>query len=279
MTLQAATVGNFLSPTFGMYPASTMSQYMDANTVFENTGNNYNFAPNFGAVAPMPFGAVTGNYYDMMANNSDNMTSLSFKQRSNYHALGSYNEIIHKNMTEMANALRSGEHGKASQIYDETYQAISRNYGTEMMTHEQRLNADQSIKATITKLYQQVNGYPLVNDIHENGDGYFVTGFMQGLTLGNHHKNSAEETESYMTGNGIENYSGKKCTKTLGKIVGGVVGVGGVSAIGAGAGAAVAAVAGIAAAPAIAVGAAIAGVGALIHWAFSDNSTDKVTEA
>jgi hypothetical protein len=186
---------------------------------------------------------------------------------------------MQKNLQEMAAAIREGEFGKASTIYNEIYTAISKNYGEELTTQSQRLEADQSIKATITKLYQQVNGYPLVNDIEESGEGFFENGFMQGFTLGNHHKNSAEETVSYMTGVGIENYSGKKFAKNFGKVVGGVVGVGGIGAAGALVGAGVAVVAGVAAAPLAIAGAAIAGVGALATWLFSDNKAEKVTEA
>ncbi|MCM1266131.1 MAG: hypothetical protein NC200_08025 [Candidatus Gastranaerophilales bacterium] len=280
------TTGNLLNPsatgmTFGMYPAGSMSQYLDSYSVFEaTTPNQFGSMPMMGgAISPIgvggsPVGAMMNNYayYDLMCLNNDNMTAFQFKQRSNQHALGSYNEIMQKNVQEMAMAIRQGEFGKASAIYNEVYTAISQNYGEEIMTHEQRLNADQSIKATITKLYEQINGYPLVNDIEESGEGFFETGFMQGLTLGNHHKNSAEETISYMTGMGIENYSGKKFNKNVGRVVGGTLSVGGAVAAGALAGSIIPGVGTV-------IGGAVGGVLALSTWLFSNNSPEKVTEA
>lgn len=280
------TTGNLLNPsatgmTFGMYPAGSMSQYLDSYSVFEaTTPNRFGTMPMMGgAISPIGFGsnpvaaAVNNNaYYDLMGINNDNMTAFQFKQRSNVHALGSYNEIMQKNLEEMAMAIRQGEFGKASAIYNEVYNAISKNYGEEIMTHEQRLNADQSVKATITKLYEQINGFPLVNDIEESGEGFFETGFMQGLTLGNHHKNSAEETISYMTGMGIENYSGKKFQKNVGKVVGGAFSVGGAVAAGAAVGSFIPGVGTV-------IGGAIGGALALGTWLFSDNSPEKVTEA
>ncbi len=263
------TTGNLLNPSisglnFGMYPAGSMSQYLDAYSVF-NTNSAMN-SPMFGGIGCMGgFGMNNANFYNNMAANSDNMTSLQFKFRSNQHALGSYNEIMQKNLTEMATALRNGEMGKASRIYDEVYQAIGKNYGEEITTQEQRVAYDQSIKATITNLYQQVNGYPLANDINENGEGYFENGFMQGLTLGNHHKNSSEETESYMTGTSIEGYRSKQFAKTVGKVLGGTISVGAAAGIGFACGGVVGA----------AIGAGVALLGGLI----SNNSTTKVTEA
>ncbi|MCD8377515.1 MAG: hypothetical protein LUB59_01865 [Candidatus Gastranaerophilales bacterium] len=275
------TTGNLLNPTsqglaYGMFPGGSMSQYLDAYSVFDTTGSAYT-GNVFGTGYGYGYGGVNmiannNAYYDYMGVNSDNMTSLAFKNRSNQHALGSYNEIIQKNMAEMASAIREGEFGKASSIYNEVYTAISKNYGEELMTQSQRLEADQSIKATITNLYAQVNGYSLVADIEESGEGYFANGFMQGLTLGNHHKNSAEETESYMTGAGIENYSGKKLQKNIGKLIGGAVSVGGSIAAGAAIGSFI---------PGIgtAIGAAVGGTIALGTWLFSDNSPSKVTKA
>ena len=191
--MSTIVTGNLLNPSaqglsFGMYPAGSMSQYMEDASVFT--------AP----YANVGFGALNPNYYNAMGVASDNMTALAFKTRSNQHVLGSYNEIMQKNLTEMATAIREGEMGKASQIYNEVYQAISQNYGEELTTQSQRVAFDQSVKATITNLYQQINGYPLSMDIKENGEGYFANGFMQGLTLGNHHKNSAEEIKGFFDG-------------------------------------------------------------------------------
>lgn len=279
MATQVIT-GNLLNPsaqglTNGMYPAGSLSQYLESNSVFDGSQTPVNMGLGMGmgiGYGANPSAMIANNnaYYDMMGVNSDNMTSLAFKQRSNSHALDSYNEIMQKNLVEMASAIREGEFGKASAIYNEIYSAIGRNYGEELQTHEQRLQADQSIKATITRLYQQINGYPLANDIEESGEGYFENGFMQGLTLGNHHKNSAEETESYMTGTGIENYSGKKFRKGIGKLIGGAVSLSGAAAIGAGIGT-------LFGGPII--GAVVGGTIALGTWLFSSNSPEKVTEA
>ena len=262
--------------TYGVYPSGSASIYMDANSIFDSSGT-YGM---YGTYGLSPYSMVNGNmtsnnyaYYDYMSVNSDNMTSYSFKQRSNQHALNSYNEIIQKNLSEMSAALAEGEYGKASSIYDEVYEAISKNYGTELMTQEARVSADQSIRATISNLYSQVNGTQLVSDINENDEGYFMNGLMQGLTLGGHHKNTSEETESYMTGTGIENYSGKKFVKGIGKFIGGAVGIGGAAAVGAGIGM-------LAGGPAGAVlGGVIGGVIALGKTLISSNSTEKVTSA
>lgn len=275
MTASVVT-GNLLNPTsrgltYGMFPGGVMSQYLDSYSVFQN---NSAYAPiagmgfGFGGVNP----AVNNAYFNAMVQNSDNMTTLGFVTRSNQHTLGAYNEIMQKNLVEMATAIREGQMGKASQVYNEIYDAISKNYGRELNNHEDRVEFDQSIRATISNLYQQINGYPLANDINENGEGYFANGFMQGFTLGNHHKNSAEETESYMTGTSIEGYSSKKFVKTLGKITGATVSVGTAAAIGAGVGSAFF---GIAAVPGALIGAGIA----LLSGLISNNSTSKVTSA
>ena len=261
---------------YGVYPSGSASQYMEANSVFDATG----MYGTYGTYGITPYSAISGNmtnnnyaYYNYLGTNSDNMTSYSFKQRSNQHALSSYSEIVQKNLSEMSAAISEGEYGKASGIYDEVYEAISKNYGLELMTQEDRLSADQSIRATITNLYAQINGTQLVSDINENGEGYFTNGLMQGLTLGGHHKNSAEETESYMTGTGIENYSGKKFVKNIGIILGGAVSVSAAAAAGAGIGM-------LTGGPAGAVlGGVIGGVVAIGKALISGNSTEKVTTA
>jgi len=245
-----------INPGIGYLPSSAMSTYME-----DGLFNNFSM--------PYTYGCFNPNFYNNMAIASDRMTSLSFKQRSNQHVLGSFNEIMQKNLSEMATALRSGESAKAAMLYDEVYHAISKNYGEEITTQEQRVAFDQSIKATITNLYERVNGYPLINDIKENGEGYFENGFMQGLTLGNHTSNSAEELESYMLGTGIEGYKGKQIVKTAGKVVGGSISIGACAGIGAMFG-------GIAGA---AVG---AGIGALIAVGsalFNGSKPVKVNEA
>ncbi len=276
MTTSIVT-GNLLNPsaqglTYGMFPGGSMSQYLDAYSIFQNAGTpmlpmgNIGFT-GIGGINP----AVNDAYFNAMVKNSDNMTSLQFVNRGNQHTLGAYSEIMQKNMTEMATAIREGQMGKASQIYNEVYEAISKNYGRELDKHEDRVAFDQSVRATITNLYQQINGYPLANDIKENGETYFENGLMQGLTLFGHHKNSAEETESYMTGTGIEGYGGKKFTKFLGKVLGGTISLGVAAGIGAG----IATIAGAAVAPF-----AIAGAGiALLVGLINNNSTSKVTSA
>lgn len=239
-------------------PTGPISTYMENSSIFNNT------IPMVGG-----YGCFNPNFYNNMGIASDNMTSLAFKQRSNQHVLGSYNEIMQKNMSEMATALKEGETAKAAMLYDEVYEAISKNYGEEITTQEQRVAFDQSIKATIARSYQQINGSPLMNDIHENGEGYFVNGFMQGFTLGNHTSNSAEELESYMLGTGIEGYKGKQIAKLLGKITGSAVSVGACAGVGFALGGP--------------VGAAIgAGVGILTTIGckiFSGSKPVKVTEA
>ena len=284
------TTGNLLNPsaeglTSGMYPAGSLSQYLEANSVFDTTGSTgYGFGSGLysgyttglAGFAGANAGSLITNsnaYYDYMGTNSDNMTSLQFKQRSNYHALSSYNEIMQKELVEMASAINEGEFGKASKIYDEIYSAISKNYGEELTTQEERLNADQSIKATISNLYSQVNGTILADDIQVNEEGYFENGFMQGLTLGGHHNNSSEETVSYMTGTGIEGYSGKMIQKTAGKIIGTTISTAAIAGTGAAIGFAVAGPLGAA------VGGAIGGIAAIGKMLFSNNSVKKVTTA
>lgn len=283
MTTSIVT-GNLLNPTaqgmsFGMFPGGTMSQYLDAYSIFSRP-NPCAGMPMAGGVLPtagMGIGigmnpAVNNAYYNAMIQNSDNMTSLAFVNRGNQHALGSYGEIMQKNMVEMATAIREGQMGKASKIYNEIYSAVSNNYGRETNVHSNRVDYDQSVRATISNLYQQINGYPLAQDINDHGEGYFANGFMQGLTLGNHHKNSAEETESFMTGTSIEGYASKKFTKFVGKVVGGSISIGTAAGIGAAIGSHFF---GIGAIP----GAIIGGGIALLSGIISNNSTSKVTSA
>ena len=255
-------------------PSGSMSMYLEDGGIFNNC------AVPFGC----GYGYMNTDFYNNMAIASDNMTSLTFKQRSNQHVLGSFNEIIQKNLSEMAVALREGESAKAAMLYDEVYNAISKNYGEEITTQEKRVEYDQSIKATIANLYERVNGYPLVNDIRENGEGYFVNGFMQGLTLFNHTSNSAEELESYMLGTGIEGYKGKQVVKTIGKVVGGIGGAALAAGAGAGIGAAALAIAGTAVtatalAPFALAGLAIGGVIAIGGMLFNGGKPSKVHSA
>lgn len=267
-----SAVGSINGFSGGFNPGSTSIYMDDASSIF-STGMGYGMGMNYG----MGYGFGLGNdqIYNYMEHSLDNQTSLQFAQQGNQFTLGSYNQIMRKELPAMANAIREGEFGKASQIYREIATAISKKNGEELTEQGQRVEFDQAVKATINNMYRQVNGTDLASDIREAGEGYFSNGFMQGLTLGDHHKNSAEETISYMTGEGIEGYSGKKISKTIGKVVGGAVSVSGAGAIGAGI---AAVVAGSVAAPVLIAGAVIGGAIALGKWLFSDNSPEKVTE-
>lgn len=267
------STGNVFAPTFsglsaaGICPSGVLSQYIEDGSLF-------NCNPLGGIGCGLGYGlnpAMNNAYYGMMIQNSDNATTLQFVNNGNYHSLSSFGEILQKNMPDLSAALRSGEYGKAGKIYDEVYQAISKNYGRELGVHEDRVNFDQSIKATINKAYQQINGTTIALDSRANDEGYLENGFLQGLTLGNHHRNCSEEIEAYMTGNRIEGYSGKKFTKTIGKVAGTAVNIGGFAA------------AGFALTGCNPIGAAIgAGVGVVanaIGWLFSNNQPSQVTEA
>ena len=257
-----SAVGSINGFNGGFIPGSTSIYMDDTNSVF-STGMMY----------PMGMGYVFGlgndQVYNYMEHSLDNQTSLQFAQQGNQFTLGSYNQIMRKELPAMANAIREGEFGKASQIYREIASAIGHKNGEELTEQSQRVQFDQAVKATINNMYRQVNGTDLASDIREAGEGYFANGFMQGLTLGDHHKNSAEETISYMTGEGIEGYSGKKITKTIGKVIGGAVSVGGAVAAGV-------AVGSMFGGPL--VGGVIGGAIALGKWLFSDNSPETVTE-
>ena len=250
----------------GGFTPGSMSLYME-------DGGSSIFTTGMYPAMGMGYGYGLGNdqVYNYMEHSLDNQTSLQFAQQGNQFTLASYNQIMRKELPAMANAIREGEFGKASQIYREIASAISRKNGEELTEQGQRVEFDQAVKATINNMYRQVNGSELTNDIREAGEGYFSNGFMQGLTLGDHHKNSAEETISYMTGEGIEGYAGKKISKNIGKVVGGAVSVGGAVAAGAAIGSVVPVIGTTA-------GAIIGGVIAVGKWLLSDNSPETVTE-
>ena len=249
----------------------TISQYMEDGSLF----NGYNYTmPGIGC-GYMMNPASNNAFYGMMVQNSDNSATLAFVNRGNQHSLDSYSEILMKNMPELATALRNGEYGRAGKIYDEVYQAITKNYGREITTHEDRLNLDQSIKATITRAYQQINGTTIALDASANGEGYVENGFMQGLTMGNHHRNSSEEIEAYMTGNRIEGYTGKKFAKAVGRLAGTATNIAGFAA----AGAAVGTLCGCLTIPGALVGAGVGLVANAISWLTSNNQPSQVTEA
>ena len=242
--------------------AGSMSQYM------EDTGSIFSTGMMYPGVMGMGYGIYGfGNdqMYNYMEHAIDNQTSFAFSQQGNQFTLAAYQQIMRKEIPAMANAIREGEFGKASQIYREIFDAISQKNGEELTEQSQRVQYERAIKATICNMYRQINGTDIADDIRSAGEGYFSNGFMQGLTLGNHHKNSAEETISYMTGEGIEGYSGKKIVKNTGKIVGSTISAG--ALMGAGY---------LAFGP---IGAAICGAVALGSWLLSDNTPDRVTEA
>jgi hypothetical protein len=253
MTVSATSNVLGATNTLGFYNGS-MSQYLeDSSSIFSTGYGIYGYN----------YGLGNDQVYQYAENAIDNQTSLQFAAQGNQYTLNSYNQIMQKELPAMADAIKSGEFGKASQIYREIYDAISQKNGEELTEQSQRVSYERAIKATITNMYQQVNGTRLVDDINEAGEGYFSNGFMQGLTLGDHHKNSAEETISYMTGDSIEGYSGKKLTKAIGKVLGSTISVGAAVGIGA-----------IFGLP----GAIIGGTIALGKLLFSDNSTETVTE-
>lgn len=259
-----SAVGSINGFNGGFIPGST-SIYMDETNSIFSTGMMYPMGMGYG------FGLGNDRVYNYMEHALDNQTSLTFAQQGNQFTLGSYNQIMRKELPALANAIREGEFGKASQIYRGIASAIGHKNGEELTEQSQRVQYDQAVKATINNMYRQVNGTDLASDIREAGEGYFSNGFMQGLTLGDHHKNSAEETISYMTGEGIEGYSGKKITKNIGKLVGGSVSIGASVIAGSTIGSFIPGVGTV-------IGGAIGGAIALGKWLLSDNSPETVTE-
>lgn len=253
-----ASVGLGFNTCGGFVPGS-MSQYIEDSSIFTS-------GTCIPSVYGMGYGFGLGNdqVYNYMEHSLDNQTALTFAQQGNQFTLGSYNQIMRKELPAMANAIREGEFGKASQIYREIASAIGHKNGEELTEQSQRVQYDQAVKATINNMYRQVNGTDLASDIREAGEGYFSNGFMQGLTLGDHHKNSAEETISYMTGEGIEGYACKKLSKNIGKAAGLLVTGGALAGAGF-----------LIGGP---IGAAIGGAIALGKYLFSNNSPETVTE-
>ena len=272
----AVSTGSLFNPTFsglsiGMSPSGSLSQYIEDGSLFNGIGMGVNTGMGYGA---FPMGGA--GYFDMMVQSSDMGATMGFVTRSNQHVLASYGEIMMKNMPELADALRRGEYGRAGKIYDEIYRAISQNYGREIRNHEDRVNYDQSIKATLAQVYQQINGTTIAMDASANKESYFENGFMQGLTVGNHHRNCSEEIEAYMTGTRIEGYGAKKAVKAFGRAVGSTVNIAGFAAAGAGIGACFG---GIGAVPGAIVGGIVGAVATLGSWLFSNNQPSKVTKA
>ena len=246
---------------FGGIANGSISQYMEDGSIFGTPYTGMGFYPG-GIINP----AANDQYHDMAVHGSDNMTDLQFVNRGNQHALNSYGEIMQKNLPEVAEALRNGEYGKAARLYDEVFEAVSKNYGREITNHQDRLNFEQSVKATISRAYQAINGTTIGMDARQSDEGYLENGFMQGLTLGNHHKATSEEIEAYMTGVKVEGYSSKKFMKNVGRIAGAAIPVGAAAGVGYLFGGPVGA----------AVGAGIAILGSLFS---SGNDATEVTEA
>ncbi len=252
----------------GGFANGSISQYMEDGSIFGTPYTGMGFYPG-GIINP----AANDQYHDMMVHGSDNMTDVQFVNRGNQHALNSYGEIMQKNLPEVAEALRNGEYGKAARLYDEVFEAVSRNYGREITNHQDRLNFEQSIKATISRAYQAINGTTIGMDARQSDEGYLENGFMQGLTLGNHHKATSEEIEAYMTGVKVEGYSSKKFLKGVGKVAGTTLSVGGAAAAGAAIGSIVPGIGTV-------TGAIIGGGIALLGSLFSNgNDATEVTEA
>ena len=259
----------------GVIPFGSMSQYLDDGSIFGVTGG-------YTGMTGMGYGygfglnpELNNAYYNMMIQNSDNMSNVAFVNRGNQQSLNSYGEIMQKNLPEVAEALRNGDYGTAARLYDEVYEAVGKNYGREITNHSDRLNMDQSIKATISRAYQQINGTTISSDARVSDEGYFMNGFMQGLTMNNHHKSSSEEIESYMTGKSVEGYGSKKFVKGTGKTVGIAANISGWAAVGA----AIGSFTPLTAAGGAAIG---AGIGALVQLGtalFGKNEPTKVTEA
>lgn len=240
---------------------NSASQYMEASIFGLDPAMGMGMYPVAGGFG---FGVGNPQIYNYMENSMDNWTSLQFGMQGNQYALGSYQEVLAKQMPALAHAIRNGDYGTASQIYRDVYDAISMKNGEELVEQGQRVAYERAIKATITRAYRMYNGTDLARDIEATGEGYFANGFMQGLTLNGHHKNSAEETISYMTGNGIEGYTGKKIVKGIGKVAG--VAITGGALVGAGF---------LVGGP---IGALIGGGLALAKLLLSDNTTKTVTE-
>lgn len=265
--------GNTFNPALGGYaPSGCMSQYLDYGSVFTNPM----------AMMPGCFGMgmdynsmIQNNnaYYDLMKVNANNMTDMQFVNNGNAFTLNVNNDVLRKGIINMANAIRSGELGAASKAFDNLYRTLGGQYGEELGEHSDRVNSNAAIRATIAQYYENITGVSLAEDIMNNGEGYFANGFKQGLTLGGHHRNSAEETKSYMLGSNIENYTNKKFAKDFGKLAGGIVSVGGSAAAAAGVGFLVGGPVGAA------VGAAIGGLASIVQWAVCRNKTHVVEKA
>lgn len=272
----AVSTGSLFNPNFsglsiGMSPSGSLSQYIENGSLFSGVGSGINPGTAVGG----SYSTADPNYFNKRVMSSDLSTSYAFVNRSNQHSLASYGEIMTKNMAELASSLRTGEYGKAGKIYDELYKAISLNYGREIKTHQDRLNFDQSVKATINQTYQRINGTSIAVDASANDEGYLENGFLQGLTMGNHHKNCSEEIEAYMTGARIEGYNGKQVVKNVGRVAGTAANIGCFAA----AGAAIGTVCCGMTIPGAVIGAAVGVAANVCGWLFSENQPTRVTEA
>jgi len=158
--------------------------------------------------------------YDLAGHESDNKTSLTFKDRGNAYTLNTTSEILTNTLKNMKYHISENDLQTATEEFDQICSAIGKESGLELKTQQERVDAEQSIRSAVAKYYDQVNGGSLRDDIMHKGHGFFMNGVMAGLRGGDYGKNSAEETFSYMTGTGIQSYASKNTTKKIGKAVG-----------------------------------------------------------
>jgi len=158
--------------------------------------------------------------YDLAGHESDNKTSLTFKDRGNAYTLNTTSEILNNTLKNMKYHVGENDLQTATEEFDQICSAIGKESGVELKTQQERVDAEQSIRSAVAKYYDQVNGASLRDDVMHKGHGFFMNGVMSGLRGGDYGKNSAEETFSYMTGTGIQSYASKNTTKKIGKAVG-----------------------------------------------------------
>ncbi len=191
----------------------------------------------------------TNGMYDIYDNSSDRQTQFVFKQRGNQYSLNTGSSILNNLLKTMNHSIHNNDMRVACDTFDRIFDTIKKQVGTELLTHEERINAEESIRAAIIDYYEQVNGSSLREDIETYGDGVFENGFKKAISMGFYTQNDDEQTISYMTGNSIQDVEGKESLRNTGKIVGGaapgaVVGAGVGAKIGGGKGAVIGAIIG-----------------------------------
>ena len=152
------------------------SQYMEASIFGLDPAMGMGMYPVAGGYG---FGVGNPQIYNYMENSMDNWTALQFGMQGNQYTLGSYQEVMAKQMPALAYAIKNGDYGTASQIYRDVYDAISMKNGEELVEQGQRVAYERAIKATITQAYRAYNGSDLAKDIEATGEGYFANGFFQ----------------------------------------------------------------------------------------------------